>query len=526
MFKKSIFIALFFTAIVFSSHFEAQNTPTEDILSLINAAREVENAPPLVANSQLIAAAQRHSNDMANTENLSHVGSDGSQFWQRIADAGYNMNTGAQNILSLSTDDITEAFSQWRDSPPHYANMVNPSYREIGVAVATSASGVHYFTMVLAARNNFTPTVESVNTDILPTLIPTQPVIEQPVLPTLTPTPVILQPTNTAFAPSATPVPPTFTQTPIRPTATVTNIVTVTPSPTALVSNTPTQTRIPPTNTPEPIVDLRLIYNTDSFTLLNASDRPLFIEGLSFENTVGGTEIDRWDTEFLTASLAEFPSGDCLQAWGLERFDILNSPDPCEQRHGWIAVNDASAFWRNAQTFIVYRFGEPITECVVSTGECLVNLTDRLQVTESTSTPAPQAEQASAPTQNTPPQDSNNWTAQIRLIYTSEQFTILNTSGSTLDLSGLSFGDVSITWWNTEFLSRPLSEFPSADCLEAWSITLEQWPAKSSECDIRHAWIGLTPEQVFWQEAFSVSYNGTALTTCPAAQSTCDFNLP
>src|SRR5262245_23995909 len=59
------------------------------ILARINAVRQQNGLLPLDLNSQLTAAAQRHSDDMARTGNIDHAGSDGSTIESRIREAGY-----------------------------------------------------------------------------------------------------------------------------------------------------------------------------------------------------------------------------------------------------------------------------------------------------------------------------------------------------------------------------------------------------------------------------------------------------
>jgi uncharacterized protein YkwD len=62
--------------------------PAGDLLALINNARLSQGLPPYVISGELAAAAQRHSDDMAATGQVSHTGSDGSSDVQRVLDAG------------------------------------------------------------------------------------------------------------------------------------------------------------------------------------------------------------------------------------------------------------------------------------------------------------------------------------------------------------------------------------------------------------------------------------------------------
>src|SRR5262245_21770443 len=93
----------------------AQDRVILDILGRVNQARTAAGIPPVVLNDRLIEAAQRHSNDMALTGNLLHTGSDKSEFWQRMNDAGYTLTGGAENILVSGNTDADSVYELWND---------------------------------------------------------------------------------------------------------------------------------------------------------------------------------------------------------------------------------------------------------------------------------------------------------------------------------------------------------------------------------------------------------------------------
>ncbi|RMG88091.1 MAG: CAP domain-containing protein, partial [Chloroflexi bacterium] len=218
--KRIIFylhLTILYLAFIPISPSHAQDGQAWAILNLLNADRNAAGLHSLTMNTQLVAAAQRHSNDMANGDFLSHTGSDGSEFWERIADTGYNMTSGAENILFRWDLSAAGAYQQWWNSPGHYNNMMNANYVEIGIAWAQAASGKYYYTMVLATRPGVQPPPISppTNTPIPPTPVPptSTPIPPTPVPPTSTP----ILPTNTAIpspipptavVPSNTPIPP------------------------------------------------------------------------------------------------------------------------------------------------------------------------------------------------------------------------------------------------------------------------------------------------------------------------------
>ncbi len=522
-------IVLFFL-LVMTHTLYGQDDPVAGLLVLINTDRQSAGIRPLYLNIALTAAAQRHSDDLARRDTLAHEGSDGSQFWQRIADAGYNMTTGAQNVLSRYDSDPVQTYAQWRESTTNFGNMMSAAFDEVGFAYATSASGRVYFTMVLASRADFAP----------PTATPPPPTSTFTPLPTITPT---MTPTSTAtpkptWTPTFTAVPPT----PIPPTNTpsasfitlrtmqerllrsrAATQMAVVQLATPTVTFTPSVTPVPPTATPAPFYEVTLLYSPESFSILNTAGRALYIDGLFFESGSGSLSVSRWDNGFLSAPLTAFPAQGCLQVWGLDAVNVLDPPGGCRVRHGWIAVNDVGTFWRNAQVFTVYRFDEQVMVCTVSLGRCTFNLSDRIAQSQQASTGV--SSSGSGQTITTGPTD-------LRLIYSGDSFTIINTSGGNLDMSGLgsasASGALSISRWDTEFLSRPLFDFPPGDCLQAWPMELEEWPVKPVACNIRHAWAGVNYAQIFWANTdfFTVSRGGAVLATCTVSAGICDVNLP
>ncbi len=465
-----------------------QDEVSRSLLGAINAARADVDVPPLVFNPLLQEAAQRHSDDMAATETLSHVGSDGSQFWERIQDAGYVLISGAENVLSRGDTDAQAAFEQWYNSPPHQANMLNPQYTEAGSAYTQSASGVYYFTLVLAVSST-PPATETPPPTATMTASPTQ------IPPSATPT---TRPTDIAAATMIAPL-PTHTAAPPVPTHT--------PIPASLSTSTPSPTPPPP--------ELRLIYDENSFALINVSGRPLNLTELIFESEAGTLEAMRWNIEFLTQPLSGFTAGDCLQAWGTEITE-LPPPADCRIRHAWIVVSGDALFWRDVQTFTVRNGVERVGLCEVAAGICDVSLAVPLEAQ-----PTP-VSTTSGGLEQLPP--------DLRLLYDERSFSLVNVSGRSLDLRGLVFrsasGTLSIERWETEFLSQPLDDFSAGDCLQAWTFAYELLP-KPDECRFRHAWIAIPGADAFWQDAqaFTVERNGVVVGRCVVARERCEISL-
>ena len=103
----------------------------QQVISLINQARESANLSALTVNAQLASAAQAHSLDMACNNFNSHTGSDGAWIYDRLLRAGYPANTHYVEILGFGTPQ--DAMSQWRGDVTHWAAVLDSAVTEIGV---------------------------------------------------------------------------------------------------------------------------------------------------------------------------------------------------------------------------------------------------------------------------------------------------------------------------------------------------------------------------------------------------------
>jgi len=125
------------------------------VISLVNDARRrarrcgdrlMAAAPPVRANARLRATAAAHAGDMAGLSYFSHTGSDGSQVADRARRSGYAWRMVGENIAAGQLKAET-AMQGWLNSPPHCANLMQPSYTEMGLAFAVnpqSESGVYW----------------------------------------------------------------------------------------------------------------------------------------------------------------------------------------------------------------------------------------------------------------------------------------------------------------------------------------------------------------------------------------------
>lgn len=109
-------------------------------------------APPLEMDDIARIAARQHSTEMGEMAFFDHVSPDGRTVGDRLQNVGFN---GAQpwgeNIAAgYSTPE--EAMAGWLSSPGHCANIMNPSYRALGVgySLVEGSPQTHYWTQNFA----------------------------------------------------------------------------------------------------------------------------------------------------------------------------------------------------------------------------------------------------------------------------------------------------------------------------------------------------------------------------------------
>ncbi|MCJ8211503.1 CAP domain-containing protein [Mucilaginibacter sp. RS28] len=140
-------LAMLFVTVLVKSQNLSDYSFGNEFLSRINRVRAVgcscgkkfyPPAPPLVWNSDLEKAAAGHAKDMNRRDYFSHTSKDGRTIENRIINAGYNYDgfksfAIGENIAYGQTS-IAEVQDGWFESEGHCKNLMNPDFREIGVA--------------------------------------------------------------------------------------------------------------------------------------------------------------------------------------------------------------------------------------------------------------------------------------------------------------------------------------------------------------------------------------------------------
>jgi uncharacterized protein YkwD len=99
--------------------------------SMISGYRRNHLLGEVTLDPQLMSMAEEQARAMASKDKLDH--NVAGNFQARLRKSGYRAQTGAENI-GAGYHTLAEAFSGWRDSPSHKANMLLPSATQIGIA--------------------------------------------------------------------------------------------------------------------------------------------------------------------------------------------------------------------------------------------------------------------------------------------------------------------------------------------------------------------------------------------------------
>lgn len=120
------------------------------MLSLHKAERRKKGLPQLCVHPSLQRAARAHSQDMINRDFFSHTNPSGKTFAARVRQAGYKYRVVGENISggsgSLGLPD--HRFQSWMGSTGHRKNILNKSFREVGIGAANgNYRGTDNYTM-------------------------------------------------------------------------------------------------------------------------------------------------------------------------------------------------------------------------------------------------------------------------------------------------------------------------------------------------------------------------------------------
>ena len=114
-------------------------------LCTLNAQRARFGLRPLKLNKRLSRAARRHARDMVRRRYFAHDSLGGGSFVDRIRRTGYLASArrwavGENLAWGTRSSSAPRAITRmWMNSPGHRANILSPSFREVGIGLALGA---------------------------------------------------------------------------------------------------------------------------------------------------------------------------------------------------------------------------------------------------------------------------------------------------------------------------------------------------------------------------------------------------
>ncbi len=118
--------------------------------AMISQYRQNNGLGVVVVDSDLMKLAESQSQAMAAANKMDHDVR--APLGKRLNGAGYPATVAVENV-SAGYHTLAEAFSGWRDSPPHRANMLKSGVTKLGIAASYAPNTKYkvFWTMILAA---------------------------------------------------------------------------------------------------------------------------------------------------------------------------------------------------------------------------------------------------------------------------------------------------------------------------------------------------------------------------------------
>lgn len=118
-----------------------------EVIRLVNVERAKAGLQPLTANWELCRIARYKSQDMINKNYFSHISPTYGTPFNMMENFGITFSSAGENI-AMGQKSPAEVMNSWMNSPGHRANILSPSYSQIGVGLAKSSTGVCYWTQM------------------------------------------------------------------------------------------------------------------------------------------------------------------------------------------------------------------------------------------------------------------------------------------------------------------------------------------------------------------------------------------
>lgn len=127
----------------------ATNVSAKDVAAAVNEARTAEGLPPLEVNQTLGKAASLKADHMLSADYWAHDSPDGVQPWHWYDQAQYSYQAAGEN-LAKGFHTSKALATAWMNSPSHRKNMLNPNFKDMGIAVVNGELEGDPTTLVVA----------------------------------------------------------------------------------------------------------------------------------------------------------------------------------------------------------------------------------------------------------------------------------------------------------------------------------------------------------------------------------------
>ena len=120
--------------------------------SMISLYRQNNGLGGVVVDPDLMKLAEQQSQAMASQNKLDHDVK--APLAKRLNASGYPATSAVENV-SAGYHTLAEAFSGWRDSPPHRANMLKNGVTKLGIAASYAPNTKYkvFWTLILASSD-------------------------------------------------------------------------------------------------------------------------------------------------------------------------------------------------------------------------------------------------------------------------------------------------------------------------------------------------------------------------------------
>lgn len=126
---------------------QATKAQESEVVRLVNVERAKQGLQLLTENWQLSRVARYKSADMAKLGYFSHTSPTYGSPFTMMENFGITFTSAGENI-AMGQRSPQEVMNAWMNSPGHRANILSPSFSQIGVGLAQSSSGQYYWTQM------------------------------------------------------------------------------------------------------------------------------------------------------------------------------------------------------------------------------------------------------------------------------------------------------------------------------------------------------------------------------------------